>query len=59
MVELTQYQENVGNLINKGNTLLLAGDLNAEQEKEVHNQIELLNQEWEELRVGAMVRQTR
>jgi len=59
MVELTQYQENVGNLINKGNTLLLAGDLNAEQEKEVRNQIELLNQEWEELRVGAMVRQTR
>lgn len=58
-MDLTQYQTNVGSLLTKGNTLLQAGDLNVQQEKGVRSQVELLNQEWEDLRVGAMERQTR
>ena len=59
MMDLTQYQSNVGSLLNKGNALVLSGDLSPEQETELRTQLEQLNQEWEELRVGAMERQTR
>ena len=59
MMDLTQYQTNVGTLLTKGNTLLQAGDLTSQQEQEVKGQVDLLNQEWEDLRVGAMERQTR
>ena len=59
MMDLTQYQTNVGTLLTKGNTLLQAGDLTSQQEQEVRGQVDLLNQEWEDLRVGAMERQTR
>lgn len=59
MMDLTQYQTNVGTLLTKGNTLLQAGDLTTPQEQEVKGQVDLLNQEWEDLRVGAMERQTR
>lgn len=58
-MELTQYQSDVGNLLTRGNMLLQAGDITAEQETKVREQVELLNQQWEELRVGAMERQTR
>ena len=58
-MDLTQYQTNVGTLLTKGNTLLQAGDLTSQQEQEVRGQVDLLNQEWEDLRVGAMERQTR
>lgn len=58
-MELTKYQNNIGSVLTRGNTLLQAGDITAEQEKQIREQVELLNQEWEELRVGAMERQTR
>lgn len=59
MMDLTQYQDNIGSLLNKGSSLLQSSDLGAPQGQEVRDQVELLNQEWEELRVGALERQTR
>jgi len=58
-MDLTRYQGNVGSLLNKGNTILLSHDLPVDVRQEVRSQVELLNQEWEVLRVGAMERQTR
>lgn len=58
-MELTQYQSRVGDLLTRGSALLQVSDLTADQEAKIRQQVELLNQQWEELRVGAMERQTR
>lgn len=58
-MELTHYQNKVGSVLARGATLITAGDLTAEQEQEVSKQVEVLNKQWEELRVGTMERQTR
>ena len=59
MMQLTQHQGQVGNVLQEGNQLILEGKQSPEVETEVHVQIGLLNNRWEELRVKAMDRQSR
>ncbi|XP_067947669.1 dystrophin-like [Watersipora subatra] len=58
MLQLTEYQSNIGSLLTHGNSLLLSGELSTEQDALLRTKLEQLNQEWEELRVAAMERQT-
>ena len=59
MMQLTQHQSQVGNVLQEGNQLIMEGKLSAEADAQVHVQIGLLNNRWEELRVKAMDRQTK
>ena len=58
-MQLTQHQGQVGNVLQEGNQLILEGKQSAEAERELHVQIGLLNNRWEELRVEAMDRQSK
>ncbi|CAL8406956.1 unnamed protein product [Arctogadus glacialis] len=59
MVELTSHQGSVGRVLRAGSTLLMEGQLTNEEETEVREQMNLLNQRWEHLRVASMERQSR
>ena len=59
MMQLTQHQSQVGNVLQEGNQLIMEGKLSAEADTQVHVQIGLLNNRWEELRVKAMDRQSK
>ncbi|XP_033837659.2 dystrophin isoform X13 [Periophthalmus magnuspinnatus] len=59
MVELTTHQGSVGRVLRAGAALLAEGNLNAEEEQEVREQMNLLNSRWEHLRVASMERQSR
>ncbi|CAB1327543.1 unnamed protein product [Coregonus sp. 'balchen'] len=59
MVELTSHQGSVGRVLRAGSALLGEGRLTEEEEKEVREQMNLLNSRWEHLRVASMERQSR
>ncbi|XP_068794941.1 utrophin isoform X5 [Struthio camelus] len=59
MMELTEHQSSVGNVLQAGNQLVAQGNLSPEEEFEIQEQMQLLNSRWEELRVESMDRQSR
>ncbi|XP_073722267.1 dystrophin isoform X1 [Misgurnus anguillicaudatus] len=59
MVELTSHQGSVGRVLKAGSVLLSGGQLTDDEEKEVREQMNLLNSRWEHLRVSSMERQSR
>ncbi|XP_010143309.1 PREDICTED: utrophin-like, partial [Buceros rhinoceros silvestris] len=59
MMELTAHQSSVGSVLQAGNQLVAQGNLSAEEEFEIQEQMLLLNSRWEELRVESMDRQSR
>uniref|UniRef100_A0A8C7KYF3 Dystrophin n=1 Tax=Oncorhynchus kisutch TaxID=8019 RepID=A0A8C7KYF3_ONCKI len=59
MVELTSHQGSVGRVLRAGSALLGEGHLTEEEEKEVREQMNLLNSRWEHLRVASMEKQSR
>ncbi|KAM4797278.1 dystrophin [Rhinophrynus dorsalis] len=58
MMELTSHQGNVGNVLQAGSQLLVAGKLSDDEENEIQEQMNLLNSRWESLRVASMERQS-
>uniref|UniRef100_A0A8B9PFS1 Utrophin n=1 Tax=Apteryx owenii TaxID=8824 RepID=A0A8B9PFS1_APTOW len=59
MMELTEHQSSVGSVLQAGNQLVAQGNLSPEEEFEIQEQMLLLNNRWEELRVESMDRQSR
>uniref|UniRef100_A0A8C2FZ28 Dystrophin n=1 Tax=Cyprinus carpio TaxID=7962 RepID=A0A8C2FZ28_CYPCA len=59
MVELTSHQGSVGRVLKAGSVLLSGGQLTDDEEREVREQMNLLNSRWEHLRVASMERQSR
>lgn len=59
MVELTSHQGSVGRVLKAGSVLLSGGQLTDDEEREVREQMNLLNSRWEHLRVSSMERQSR
>ncbi|XP_051982361.1 dystrophin isoform X4 [Xyrauchen texanus] len=59
MVELTSHQGSVGRVLKAGSVLLSGEQLTDDEEKEVREQMNLLNSRWEHLRVASMERQSR
>ncbi|NXE56554.1 UTRO protein, partial [Casuarius casuarius] len=59
MMELTEHQSSVGSVLQAGNQLVAQGNLSPEEEFEIQEQMQLLNNRWEELRVESMDRQSR
>lgn len=59
MMELTEHQSSVGNVLQAGNQLIAQGNLTEEEENEIGEQMRLLNSRWENLRVESMDRQAR
>ena len=57
-MQLTQHQGRVGNVLQEGNMLLRQGKLATETQRKIEQQMSLLNNRWEELRVKAMDRQS-
>ena len=58
MLELTEHQGQVGNVLQEGNQMIVDGQLSADEEAETQGQMALLNNRWEELRVQAMDKQS-
>uniref|UniRef100_A0A1W7RAQ1 Protein detached n=1 Tax=Hadrurus spadix TaxID=141984 RepID=A0A1W7RAQ1_9SCOR len=58
MLELTRYQIGIGEVLQKGNTLVSQGKVSLDEQEEIQMQIELLNSRWEDLRLKAMDRQS-
>ena len=58
MVQLTQKQTTVGNVLHDGNCLLQQLQLSADERRCVDSQMSRLSNGWEELRVQAMDRQS-
>ncbi|XP_042644227.1 dystrophin isoform X9 [Tyto alba] len=58
MMELTAHQGRVGNVLQVGSQLLTAGKLSDDEEKEIQEQMNLLNSRWESLRVASMEKQS-
>ncbi|KAL8624968.1 hypothetical protein ACOMHN_039855 [Nucella lapillus] len=59
MLELTQHQDSIGAVLRDGNELITEGRVTEEEEHEIHVQMGLLNNRWEELRFKALDRQAR
>ncbi|XP_063072868.1 dystrophin isoform X2 [Engraulis encrasicolus] len=59
MIELTSHQGNVGHVLQMGGQIIAEGALSEEEEREVREQMNLLNSRWEHLRVSSMERQSR
>uniref|UniRef100_A0A8C1XJX2 Dystrophin n=1 Tax=Cyprinus carpio TaxID=7962 RepID=A0A8C1XJX2_CYPCA len=59
MVELTSHQGSVGRVLKAGSVLLSGGQLTDDEEREVREQMNLLNSRWEHLRVASMEKQSR
>lgn len=59
MMQLTQHQGRVGNVLQEGNQLMQQSRLSEVEEEEIRVQMGLLNNRWEDLRVKAMDRQTK
>ena len=59
MMQLTDHQNHVGNVLQEGSQLIFDGKLTEEEEGEVRLQMSLLNSRWEDLRLKAMERQSR
>ncbi|KAK6187729.1 hypothetical protein SNE40_005688 [Patella caerulea] len=58
MLDLTDHQDSIGNVLREGGDLINNGKMTAEEENEIHEQMNLLNKRWEDLRLQALKRQT-
>lgn len=58
MIELTNYQSKIGELLNEGQALIESNICSHDEQLEVQQQKELLNSKWEALRTKAMEKQT-
>ena len=56
---LTSHQSNVGGVLEFGSQLINEGIVSGKEEREIREQMTLLSDRWENLRVGAMERQTK
>ena len=59
MLELTEKQNGVGEVLGEGTRLVREGLAEGEEGEEVRGQMKLLNTRWEDLRVKAMDRQSK
>ncbi|XP_064473113.1 dystrophin-like isoform X2 [Ornithodoros turicata] len=59
MLELTQNQGRIGEVLQEGHRVARDSTLSPEEKREIRVQIELLNTRWESLRHNAMERQSR
>ncbi|XP_069495183.1 dystrophin isoform X3 [Ambystoma mexicanum] len=58
MMELTDHQGSVGNVLQVGSHLVTVGRLSDDEDREIQEQMNLLNSRWESLRVSSMERQS-
>ena len=58
-MELTSHQNSVGNALQEGNYLIIENKVLEDEENEVREQMILLNNRWESLRLTAMDRQAK
>ncbi|XP_069060853.1 dystrophin isoform X1 [Pleurodeles waltl] len=58
MMELTDHQGSVGNVLQVGSHLVTVGKLSNDEDNEIQEQMNLLNSRWESLRVASMERQS-
>lgn len=56
---LTSHQSSVGGVLEFGSQLINEGIVSGKEEREIREQMTLLSDRWENLRVGAMERQTK
>lgn len=56
---LTSHQSSVGGVLEFGSQLINEGIVTGKEEREIREQMTLLSDRWENLRVGAMERQTK
>lgn len=59
MLELTQHQEGVEEVLHEGNKLITQGKIASEEKEEIEVQMELLNTRWQDLRIKAVDRQSK
>ncbi|XP_076373889.1 LOW QUALITY PROTEIN: dystrophin-like [Tachypleus tridentatus] len=59
MLELTQHQINIGEVLQEGQRIISKGRVTTEEREEIQTQMELLNSRWEDLRIKAMDRQSK
>ncbi|XP_065057528.1 dystrophin-like isoform X3 [Rhopilema esculentum] len=59
MMVLTSHQSSVGGVLEFGSQLINEGIVSGNDEREIREQMTLLSDRWENLRVGAMERQTK
>ena len=59
MMVLTSHQSSVGGVLEFGSQLINEGIVSGKEEREIREQMTLLSDRWENLRVGAMERQTK
>lgn len=59
MESLTNRQDHVGRLLQRGHSAIQAEGVSVEDRYQIEAQMLLLNAQWEELRIAAMDRQTR
>ncbi len=60
MINLTQDQNQIGDVLQQGNNLLTSINiqLSTEEENEIKEQMKILNRRWESLRAKSLDRQT-
>lgn len=60
MINLTQDQNQIGDVLQQGNQLLTSTDihLSTDDENEIKEQMKILNDRWESLRSKSLHRQT-
>jgi hypothetical protein len=59
MLELSKHQNSVGKVLQDGSKLICNGILNQNEDNEVRQQMKLLNDMWENLRIKAVEKQSK
>ena len=59
MLDLTKHQNSVGQVLQDGSKLINGGLLNQNEDNEVRQQMKLLNDMWENLRIKAVEKQSK
>ena len=59
MIDLTNHQSNIGSLLELGNGLISEALVGEKEEHQIREQMIMLNDRWEALRLAAMDRQSK
>lgn len=59
MIDLTNHQSNIGSVLEFGNQLISEGIVGEKEEHQIREQMIMLNDRWESLRLAAMDRQSK
>ena len=59
MIDLTNHQSNIGSVLEFGNQLISEGIVGEKEEQQIREQMNMLNDRWEALRLAAMDRQSK